>query len=107
MAEQGFFTICDEGIRLKVRLTPKADRDEIGALERMGEESWLKLRVRAVPENGKANKAAEKLIAGVFGVAKSAVVVETGQTSRRKTLIIRGEGERLACICDQLARVEP
>jgi uncharacterized protein len=41
-----------------VRLTPKGSRDEIGGAERLaGGRVVLKVRVRAVPQDGEANAA--------------------------------------------------
>ena len=51
------------GIMLPVRLTPKSSRDEIGGIEAFGGEAVLKARVRALPEDGRANEALAKLIA--------------------------------------------
>jgi len=51
---------------------------------------YLKVRVRAVPEDGKANAAVEKLVAGWLGVPKSAVRVVTGGKTRLKGLEIEG-----------------
>ena len=51
------------GIMLPVRLTPKSSRDEIVGIEAFGGETVLKARVRALPEDGRANEALAKLIA--------------------------------------------
>lgn len=48
----------------------------------------LACRVRAVPENGKANGALEALLAEVAGLPRSAVRVEAGHTARLKTVIL-------------------
>ncbi|KFB08663.1 DUF167 domain-containing protein [Nitratireductor basaltis] len=104
MAEGGFFTICSEGIRVRIRVTPKAARDAIGSVEGVGgEEVWLKARVRAVPEDGRANRALEKLLAKTFHVAKSDIAIESGQTSRRKVVLIRGNRDVLAQTCMSFA----
>lgn len=58
--------------------------------------SHLKARVRAVPENGAANHALEKLIAKALGVPASAVSVVAGGTSRLKTLRVLSEPVALA-----------
>ena len=42
---------------LPVRLTPKSARDEIAGIENFGGETVLKARVRALPEQGRANEA--------------------------------------------------
>jgi uncharacterized protein YggU (UPF0235/DUF167 family) len=72
-----------------VRASPKASRD---AIEGPGEEAsgqrFLKVRVRAAPEKGRANAAIEALLAGVLKLPKSAVSVEKGETQRIKTVRI-------------------
>jgi uncharacterized protein len=74
-----------------VRAQPNASRD---AVEGLGEEAsgqrYLKVRVRAVPEKGKANAAIETLLARTLGLPKSAVSVEKGETQRIKTVRIVG-----------------
>lgn len=52
---------------------------------------FLKVRVRAVPEKGKANAAIEKVLAKALGVPKSAVSVEKGETQRIKTVRISAD----------------
>ena len=72
-----------------MRAQPNASKD---AIEGLGEEAsgqrYLKVRVRAVPEKGKANAAIEGLLARALGVSKSAVSVEKGETRRIKTVRI-------------------
>ncbi|AKI02981.1 putative ACR, YggU family [Hoeflea sp. IMCC20628] len=62
----------------------------------------LKARVRAVPENGKANRAIEKLIAKRLKIAKSKVRVISGDTSRNKTLRIDGDPDDLVAALKSL-----
>lgn len=91
------FRITPEGLTVFVRVTPNAGLDRIEGVEiRDDGTSVLKLRVRAVPEDGKANKAAIGLIAKGLGVPKSAVALAAGETSRLKTLAISGDGQALA-----------
>lgn len=72
-----------------MRATPKASKD---AIEGLGEEAsgqrFLKVRVRAAPEKGKANAAIEALVARALKIPKSAVSVEKGETQRIKTVRI-------------------
>ena len=83
-------------IRLTVRLTPNGGRDAIDGIEiDSAGERHLKARVRAVPEDGKANKALVELIAKRFGVPKSAVSFISGETARKKILRIDGNPEDL------------
>jgi uncharacterized protein YggU (UPF0235/DUF167 family) len=77
--------------RLTVRLTPSGGADRIDGAARDGDGKLiLKARVRAAPEDGKANAALEKLIAKALGVAKSKVTVARGATARLKQLDIDG-----------------
>ncbi|HPF24467.1 MAG TPA: DUF167 family protein [Hyphomonas sp.] len=77
--------------RLAVRVQPKgsADRVEDWGTDDAGRR-FLKVRVRAVPEDGKANAAVESVIAKWLGVPKSAVRVVTGGKTRLKGLEIEG-----------------
>jgi len=87
-----------------VRLTPTSGRDEIAGLEDFGGETVLKARVRAVPENGRANAALEKLIAKWLGLPPSAVKVAHGGKSRLKQIAIDGDHAALsALIAERLA----
>ncbi|RWG43501.1 MAG: DUF167 domain-containing protein, partial [Mesorhizobium sp.] len=71
----------DDGIDLFVRLTPKAAVDRIEGIETAADgRSHLKARVRAVPENGAANTALERMMAKALGVPGSAVSVVAGGT---------------------------
>lgn len=61
-------------------LQPRAGRDEIVG-EHDGE---LKIRIQAPPVDGAANARLVRFLAKAFGVAKSAVVLESGDTGRHK-----------------------
>ncbi|AZO21056.1 DUF167 domain-containing protein [Mesorhizobium sp. M1E.F.Ca.ET.045.02.1.1] len=87
----------DDGIDLFVRLTPKAALDRIEGVETAADgRSHFKARVRAVPENGAANAALERMMAKALRVPASAVSVVAGGTARLKTLRIRGDARELA-----------
>lgn len=86
----------DAGIMLKVRLTPKSSRDAIAGVEEFGGEAVLKARVRALPEDGRANAALERLIARWLKVPPSSVSVAQGGKSRAKQVMIEGDAETLA-----------
>ncbi|MDZ4654431.1 MAG: DUF167 domain-containing protein [Coriobacteriia bacterium] len=75
--------------RIALHVTPKSGRNEIVGW-RGGE---LSVRVTAPPEDGKANAAVRKLLAGALGVPKTAVRVVRGDTARHKTLEIEGMAE--------------
>ena len=78
-------------MRLIVRVTPKSARDSVEGVTETVEGPALKVRVRAVAEDGKANRAVEQVLAQWLGVAKTRVAVASGDTSRVKTLFVSGE----------------
>ncbi len=67
------------GTTLACRITPRARRD---AIER-GPDA-LRIRVTAVPENGKANAAVIRLLSRALGVPKSRLELVRGETARDK-----------------------
>ena len=70
---------------LHCRLQPKASSDEfVGA---QGDE--LKIRITAPPIDGKANAHLQAFVAKAFGVAKSRVILEKGETGRSKRLRVQ------------------
>lgn len=91
------FTIHSGHLRLTVRLTPKGGSDRIDGTELDADgEAQLKVRVSAVPEDGKANKALVALLARTLRLPKSAITILSGETSRKKILRIDGDPEDLA-----------
>ncbi|NKM18276.1 DUF167 domain-containing protein [Rhizobium laguerreae] len=83
-------------MRLAVRLTPNGGRDALDGIEADGKgEAFLKARVTAVPEKGKANKALILLIAKSLRIPKSSVSLISGETARKKILRIDGDPEDL------------
>jgi hypothetical protein len=74
-------------VTLAVRLTPRGGRDAIDGVETLADgRVVLKARVRAVPEDGKANAALVRLVADAVGLPASRVSLTGGATSRLKTL---------------------
>jgi hypothetical protein len=93
----GFFRKERDGITLFVRLTPKSAKDAVEGVEATDDgRAHLKARVRAVPEDGKANAALEKLLAKWLGIAARDVCIGAGATSRLKQVMISGDPEALA-----------
>jgi uncharacterized protein len=92
--------VTEPTARLIVRLQPRASRTEV-----VGERAGAVLvRVTAPPVDGKANAALCELIADEVGVARSAVSVVRGETSRDKVVEILGvdlENARRALLADR------
>ena len=97
MTAPGCFRVERDGITLFVRLTPKSACDVVEAIETGGSgQTYLKVRVRAVPEGGKANAALEKLLAKHLGVALRDVRIISGAASRLKQVRLSGDPKALA-----------
>ena len=78
--EKGAFShLAVSGREIKVRVTPKASRNDV----RMAA-GILKISVTTVPEDGKATRAVIKLLARALGVAPSRLTLLRGATSRDK-----------------------
>jgi len=90
------YRLSPAGLSLFVRVTPNAGRDAIEGVEQRDDGSAvLRVRVKAVPDKGKANAAVVALLAKALGVPRSAVTVVSGETARLKTLAVVGDGAAL------------
>lgn len=78
--------------RITVRLSPRASRDQVVGFEAAadGESEVLRVRVTAPPVDGRANAALTRLLAKRLGVARGAVEVVSGQSSRQKVVAVEG-----------------
>jgi uncharacterized protein len=85
-----------DGLRIKVRLTPKGGQNRVEGVSTAAEGAVLKVRVRALPENGAANAALTKVLAGWLDVPQGSVAVIGGAKARAKTLLVAGDGFELA-----------
>jgi len=72
---------------LRLRVTPRAARDEIVGWREPG---VLAVRVTAPPVEGEANRAIVAVIAGALGLPKSAVTIVRGTRGRDKLVRITG-----------------
>jgi hypothetical protein len=80
-------------VRFAVRLTPRGGRD---AIDGVGEDGILRVRVAAPPVEGAANEALCRLLARALGVAPGAVRIVAGAGGRRKVLEAEADPARLA-----------
>lgn len=71
-------------IRLSLKVIPNASIDEVAGY--IG--NALKVKVRAQPEKGKANKAVIQLLFKTLNIPKNSVVVVFGATSSNKIVEI-------------------
>jgi uncharacterized protein (TIGR00251 family) len=74
------------GVLVKVAARPGSGRDRVLGVQG----DALRLGVAAPPDKGKANKALALLLAATLGVRRSAVSLESGETSREKVFLVEG-----------------
>jgi uncharacterized protein (TIGR00251 family) len=84
---------------LAVRVTPKSSRDEVTGLYTAADGTVsLAVKVRAAPEQGRANTSVIEVLARASGLPKSAFQLVSGQTDRNKTLLVTGNPAELEAL---------
>ena len=78
-----------EGVRIHVRVVPRASRN--GAQGLLGDA--IKIRLQAPPVEGKANRALIEFLAEALGIPGRNVELLHGETGRNKTVLIRNTTE--------------
>ena len=79
------------GLLLSLRVTPKSSRDEVAGLHVAPDGSLsLAVKVTAVPDKGKANKAVIETLSRACHIPKSAFTLVSGETDRNKTVLVTG-----------------
>ncbi len=75
-----------DGVRLLIRVQPRASRTEI-----VGEhDGRLKLRLKAPPVDGAANQALIAFLAKRLRLPKNQITISSGATGRSKTVQVTG-----------------
>jgi uncharacterized protein len=85
------------GLEVRLRVTPRGGRDALDGVETLADgRPILRVRVRAAPEDGAANEAVRRVVAGAVGRPASAVTLAAGAAARVKTVRIAGDAAALA-----------
>ena len=91
------WTALPAGLRLAVRVTPRAARDVlVGLVRDAADVERLAVRVCAAPSDGAANVAVQAVLARALDVPRSHVVLEAGATAREKRFLVQGDPALLA-----------
>ncbi len=89
--------IVPDGLIFHVRLTPRTAHDRVDSVETRDDgRHVINARVRAVPEDGKANKALLKLFAKCLSYPVGKLSLRGGHKSRIKKIFVEGDGDDLA-----------
>lgn len=84
------------GVRLALRLMPRASRNGVDGIVRDAEgRPLLKLRLVAPPVEGAANEALIAFLAKSLSLRKADITIRSGETSRIKILHLAGDGAAL------------
>ncbi len=75
-----------EGVRLRLRIQPRASSEEVAGIAG----DAIRLRLRAPPVEGAANEALVRFLAARLGVARSAIALEAGHSGRNKLVTVAG-----------------
>lgn len=96
MAGRAALEVVGAGLRVHLRVTPKASRNAIqGLMPGPDDSELLKVAVTTVPEDGKANAAVIALLAKSWRLPKSSLTLVAGHTDRSKVVEIAGDGAEL------------
>ena len=75
-----------------MRLNPKASRAGVAGLATDAEgRAYVKMRVTAPAQDGKANAALLKLLAKEWGLARGSLHISSGKHDRRKSVHLAGD----------------
>lgn len=91
-ADEAPFAVEKHGVRLAVRLTPRADRNALAGVIRGADgRPALQVRLTAPPVEGAANQALIEFLADSLGLRKADISVRSGTTARLKVLHLAGD----------------
>jgi uncharacterized protein (TIGR00251 family) len=94
-----FWRQLPDGLEIAVRVTPKGGRDAVeGVVLDSAGTPWLAVRVSTPPDQGKANQAVIKILAGQFNVRSSQLALVNGASARLKRLRISGTPDALVAL---------
>ena len=81
-----FFRETPDGVVVNVAAKPRSSRAGVDGVQG----GALRVRVRAAPVDGKANKELVETLADAFGLPKSRVEIASGESSKTKRVLLRG-----------------
>lgn len=91
------------GVDVAVLAKPRSAQDGVDGIERLDDgTAWLRVRIRALPEDGKANDAITLVLAKALGVPRGQVDLVAGGGARRKRFRITGDAAALVSALERL-----
>jgi uncharacterized protein (TIGR00251 family) len=86
MSLPAFLQVRGSDVYLALKVQPRASKDQLGGV--LGSE--LKIKLTAPPVESAANEALVRFLAEILDCPRGAVQLVRGQTSRHKTVLVRG-----------------
>lgn len=74
----------NDGIIVNLRISPNAKKNEI-----IKDGDIIKVKITALPIDGKANKALVEFFAKNFKIPKTSIEILKGETSKEKTILFK------------------
>lgn len=74
----------NEGIIVNLRISPNAKKNEI-----IKDGDIIKVKITALPIDGKANKTLVEFLAKNFKIPKTSIEILKGETSKEKTILFK------------------
>ena len=71
---------------LRIKVTPKSAKNEITEIL---DDDTIKIRIKAVPEKGKANKELIQFLGEILGIDKDQITILSGKTEQLKLIKIK------------------
>ena len=92
-----------DGVEIHIRATPNAKVEKIDGVETRDDgNQYLKVKIRAIPEDGAANDAIIKIIAKALKIPKSDIELKNGQKGRTKCLLVKNKNLDIEAIIKAL-----
>lgn len=89
------FTARADGVRVRLKVTPRARRDAVDGVADGPDGPALKVSVTAPADDGRANDAVIALLARAWRVPKGAIELVQGGKSRRKLVHVAADAATL------------
>lgn len=83
------------GLKIYLKVIPNASKNEIcGIIYDTNGQQLLKLKITAIADKGKANKAVRKFLSDEWDIPTSDIAIISGETARTKKILITNHTEK-------------
>lgn len=77
-----------DGLIVNIKISPNSKKNEI-----INEGDFTKIKIKAQPIDGKANKALIEFLSKNFKIPKTSIKILKGETSKEKTILFETQDE--------------